>query len=209
MITLVVSGAEIGGLIPYVTTDDYRDRLTAYKAISPEDTFAVPPRSIVTIVGLPTPGDFDKNGSVDFDDYSMFARYWRQKEPSVDIAPQPNGDGKVDFKDLRILGEYWLQSMMIPRLINQAKNPNPADAAAGVSTTPVLSWTAGVGATSHDVYFGTSNPPPFICNQATTTFTPGVLNNSTNYYWRIDEVGAYGKAAGSVWNFWTKTSPPF
>ncbi len=209
LIKLVCSGAEIGGLIPYVTGADYHDSLAAYKAISPEDTFAVPARSIVTIVGLPTPGDFNKNGGVDFDDYSILARHWRQKEPSVDIAPLPNGDGIVDFKDLSILGDYWLQSMMVPRLIRQAKNPDPADGAGAVSTTPVLTWTAGVGATSHDVYFGTSNPPPFVRNQDTTTFTPGVLNSTTKYYWRIDEVGPYDKAIGEVWCFWTMMSPPF
>ena len=54
LINLVFSGAEIGGLIPYVTGADYHDSLAAYKAISPEDTFTVPARSIVTIVGMPT-----------------------------------------------------------------------------------------------------------------------------------------------------------
>jgi hypothetical protein len=208
LINLVFSGAEIGGMIPYVTGADYHDDLAAYKAISPEDNFAVPARSIVTIVGMPTLGDLNKNGSVNLEDYSILAQYWRQNEPSVDIAPLPDGDGVVDFKDLRILAEYWLKSMTTPPLLLQAKNPNPADDAGGVSTTPVLSWTPGVGATSHDIYFGTSNPPPFIRNQATTTFTHGLLNKGTKYYWRIDEVGAYGKITGTVWSFWTISGPP-
>ncbi|MHC4642282.1 MAG: hypothetical protein ACYS32_11610, partial [Planctomycetota bacterium] len=71
-----------------------------------------------------------------------------------------------------------------------------------------LSWTAGVGATSHDVYFGTSNPPPFLLNQATTTFDPGTMAYGTTYYWRIDEVDAYGTITGTAWSFTTIMSPP-
>jgi hypothetical protein len=43
----------------------------------------------------------------------------------------------------------------------QATNPSPADGATDVSTTADLSWTAGSGATSHDVYFGTTSPGTF------------------------------------------------
>ncbi|MHC4112296.1 MAG: glycoside hydrolase [Planctomycetota bacterium] len=208
LVNLVFSGAEIGGLIPYVTDADFHDSLAAYKAISPEDTFAIPARSIVTIVGMPTLGDINRNGSVDFEDYSMLAKYWKQEEPSADIAPLPNGDGIVDFKDLRILCEYWLKSMTIPPLLYQAKNPNPADGAGGIDTNADLSWTAGVGATSHNVYLGTSNPPPFIQNQSSTTFEPGTMALGARHYWRIDEVGTYGKITGTVWRFNTKGGGP-
>jgi len=43
-------------------------------------------------------------------------------------------------------------------LPGQATNPSPANGATNVSITADLSWTAGSGATSHDVYFGTSSP---------------------------------------------------
>jgi len=88
----------------------------------------------------------------------------------------------------------------------QATNPNPADAATGVSTTADLSWTAGNGATSHDVYFGTSSPGDFQGNQSGTTYDPGTMLENTTYYWRIDEVNDYGTTTGIVWSFTTGTS---
>jgi sugar lactone lactonase YvrE len=97
---------------------------------------------------------------------------------------------------------------MIPIPSHSATNPNPPNGAATVNITAELSWTADPDATSHDVYFGTSNPPPFIHNQAATTFDPGTMEYSTTYYWRIDELGAYGTIPGQVWNFTTIMSPP-
>ncbi|MHC4546740.1 MAG: hypothetical protein ACYSYL_19860, partial [Planctomycetota bacterium] len=89
---------------------------------------------------------------------------------------------------------------------HSATNPNPYDGQTAVSTTTVLSWTADPEATSHDVYFGKSNPPPFIRNQLDTTYEPDKLDTTTWYYWRIDEVGPYGTITGAVWSFKT-TSP--
>jgi O-glycosyl hydrolase len=209
LVNLVFSGAKIGGLIPYVTGSNYPDNLAAYKVLSPDDTFIIPARSIVTMVGMPTPGDFNKNGHVDFKDYSILAQHWQQEESSVDIAPLPEVDGIVDFKYLAVLCEYWLKSATIPPLLLQARDPNPYDGASGMSRTVVLSWTSGAEATSHDVYFGTSSTPPFIVNQTATTFDPGTLAFSTKYYWRIDEVGPYGTIKGTVWSFTTLMSPPF
>jgi hypothetical protein len=93
----------------------------------------------------------------------------------------------------------------------QATNPNPADGARGVSRSTTLNWTAGSDAASHDVYFGTSNPPTFQGNQSGTTFNPGfILSRNTWYYWRIDEVNASGTTTGVVWSFRTGTgsTPP-
>jgi hypothetical protein len=69
--------------------------------------------------------------------------------------------------------------------------------------TPILTWTAGDGATSHDVYFGTESPGTLQGNQAGTTFDPGTLANATTYYWRIDEKNAGGTTTGDVWSFTT------
>ncbi len=78
-----------------------------------------------------------------------------------------------------------------------------------------LRWTSEYKATSHDIYFGTTNPPPFVVNQETTEFDPGTLESDTTYYWRIDEKNANGTTTGDVWSFKTqsilagKTSNPF
>jgi glycoprotein endo-alpha-1,2-mannosidase len=88
----------------------------------------------------------------------------------------------------------------------KATNPNPANIATGVSINATLSWTAGSGATSHDVYFGTTSPGAFQRNQTDTTFSPGTLAKNTTYYWRIDEHNAGGTTTGDVWSF--TTVPP-
>jgi hypothetical protein len=85
----------------------------------------------------------------------------------------------------------------------QATNPSPANGASGVSTTADLSWTAGSNATSRDVYFGTTSPGTFQGNRTTTTFDPGTMAGSTQYYWRIDEKNDSGTTTGVVWSFTT------
>ena len=44
-------GTGLHSLIPYVTSET--ESLTAYRALDPGDTAAIPPRSVVTLVGLP------------------------------------------------------------------------------------------------------------------------------------------------------------
>ena len=86
----------------------------------------------------------------------------------------------------------------------QASAPDAADGATGVSVTPSLTWTIGDGALSHDVYFGTTNPPAFQGNQYSNTYLPmQVLNPNTTYYWRVDEKNSLGMAQGTVWSFTT------
>ncbi|HUV64361.1 MAG TPA: proprotein convertase P-domain-containing protein [Sedimentisphaerales bacterium] len=86
----------------------------------------------------------------------------------------------------------------------EATEPDPADGATDVASDAILSWTAGVKAGSHDVYFGTSSPPPFIGNQAETSYDPGILRLTSTFYWRIDEIDTDGtKHIGDVWSFST------
>ena len=87
-----------------------------------------------------------------------------------------------------------------------AGSPSPANGAASVATTSGLSWSAGSGATSYDVYFGTDSTPDageLQGNQGGTSYAPGTLAFSTTYYWRIDSVNAAGTTTGSVWSFTT------
>lgn len=135
----------------------------------------------------------------------MFAQYYRQYEPSIDVAPLPSGDLIVDNKELAALAEDWL----IEKPPGQASSPNPPDGAACSTLTPDLTWTAAPFVTSHDVYFGTNSSPPFVGNQSSTTFQPGKLEYGTLYYWRIDERNKWGMTTGQLWSFITLLQPPF
>jgi len=94
-----------------------------------------------------------------------------------------------------------------------ATNPMPADQATGISTTPTPSWTAGSGASSHDVYFAKADAglpsTPINMGQASCRiwelgYDDGLLYD-TPYVWRVDEVFADGHITqGPVWTFRTK-----
>ena len=91
-------------------------------------------------------------------------------------------------------------------------NPDPPDGRQCVDIDADLSWGAGIGAITHDVYLGTNKADvaagtgdTFKVNQPATIYDPGTLANRTTYYWRIDEVEVDGitKHTGQVWHFRT------
>ncbi len=98
----------------------------------------------------------------------------------------------------------------------KAFNPNPRDGNSGTATNSDLTWTAGVGAAAHDVYFGTKQADvaagassTFIRNQTANSYDPVTMQNDTAYYWRIDEIEANGtKHNGDVWRFRTVAEMP-
>jgi hypothetical protein len=149
--------------------------------------------------------DFVCPDGVDILDLAFFVDEWLAECNATNNfcdCTDINYDQQVDFLDFAILAEYWF----LPP--GSASNPNPADGATGVYIDTDLSWTAYSGATSHDVYFGTTNPPPFVVNQTGTTYDTGTMPNSTTYYWRIDEKNPHqGSTTGVVWSF-TTASPP-
>jgi hypothetical protein len=95
-----------------------------------------------------------------------------------------------------------------PAKPDPAHSPSPADGATEQTTDTALGWTAGSGADSHDVYFGTGPIPAFQLNQSGTSYDPGTLAPDTTYYWRIDEVNEGGTTGGSTWSFTTAALPP-
>jgi len=54
------------------------------------------------------PGDFNYNGSVDFEDLTELATYWLDYDPLVDIAPAER-DGIINFLDFAKFAESWNQ----------------------------------------------------------------------------------------------------
>ncbi len=68
----------------------------------------------------------------------------------------------------------------------------------------VLSWSAGSGATSYDVYFGPGTTPAFY-SSVTTSQVNVAVDPGSDYYWRVDAVNASGTTAGPAWSF--RTAP--
>jgi len=120
--------------------------------------------------------------------------YWRIDEV--------NGDGTTQ-------GAIWsfTTEAAPPNPPDSATSPSPGDGATEVNIDSDLSWTAGAGATSHDVYFGTNPSPASQGNQAGTSFVLGTLAYDTLYYWRIDEVNGDGTTTGATWSFTTEAAP--
>ncbi len=96
-------------------------------------------------------------------------------------------------------------------------NPYPADGAVDVTQTPILSWSPGLPAASHEVYFGTDEEAVRNATTASSeykgtkalgdeTYEPGQLAWETTYFWRIDEVNNVNPDSpwkGPVWSFTT------
>ncbi len=100
------------------------------------------------------------------------------------------------------MGEVYIgNSVEIPPSL--ASEPYPADGEEGVRTELTLGWKEGDQVQSHTIYLGKSSPPDSVASQASATYNPGALEPNTTYYWRIDEVNAYGRADGPVWSFTT------
>jgi len=84
-----------------------------------------------------------------------------------------------------------------------AGNPSPANGIDGITLNPVLTWSAGGGANSYQVYFGTTAPGDAQGSQTELSFEPGALATLITYYWRVDSINSNGITTGTVWNFTT------
>ncbi|MCU0913053.1 MAG: carbohydrate binding domain-containing protein [Planctomycetes bacterium] len=86
----------------------------------------------------------------------------------------------------------------------QARAPQPANGATGVSLDTSLNWRPGRQASSHEVFLGT-DPNALAKTQTVTdhSYTPSSLNFGTTYYWRVNEVNAV-TYPGPVWSFTTQ-----
>ncbi|MCP4263227.1 MAG: hypothetical protein GY774_37820 [Planctomycetes bacterium] len=88
-------------------------------------------------------------------------------------------------------------------------SPIPAKGAVDITQTPVLTWTPGVFADTHEVFFGTdatSLENKGSGNLGSESYEPGLLEWDTTYYWRIDETNnanADSPWTGPLWNFTT------
>ncbi|WP_367391272.1 T9SS type A sorting domain-containing protein [Lewinella sp. LCG006] len=87
-------------------------------------------------------------------------------------------------------------------LPDAASNPSPADGATNVSNVANLSWMSGGNTDDFEVYFGTSENPPLVSTQNTTTYLPD-LGANTTYFWKLIARNENGATEGPRWSFTT------
>ena len=145
--------------------------------------------------------------------------YWKIDEFEADGTTKHTGD----------VWSFTTQHIFVPVPVPircEASNPDPADGATKVPLDVVLSWTPGSiwpfeGTRFQDVYFGTNLGDVNNADTKTagvykgrqplknTSYDPGGLESSKEYYWRIDMVNVTGWVAtvlckGDLWSFTTK-----
>ena len=96
-------------------------------------------------------------------------------------------------------------------------SPDPSNGAVEVKQTQIITWSPGVYAASHQVYFGTdedavknadTGSPEYkgTGDLGAESYDPGKLELDVTYYWRIDEVNNVNPDSpwvGPVWSFTT------
>ncbi len=120
------------------------------------------------------------------------------------------------------IGNWVVEQGLLGRGNPYARGPDPKDGAMIADTWYYMSWSPGVFAVSHDVYFGenfddvndgTPGSSGFWVNQDTTMLFVGFIEYpypdglvpGTTYYWRVDEVNDTDPNSpwkGDVWSFW-------
>jgi hypothetical protein len=115
--------------------------------------------------------------------------------------PENLGTARTGF--LVVAGHVFKITQNGSNTLGVPASPSPTSGATGVSINPTLSWTAATGATSYDVYFGTSSTPVFVTNTVSTNYTPSTLTAGITYYWRVVSKNSSGSDSSAVWNFTT------
>ena len=154
--------------------------------------------------------DFDEVNNADTSTAGIYQG--RQSETTFEPGPLTLGQTyywRIDEvndadSDSPWKGPVW--SFRIKML--KASGPSPADGAQCVSLDADLSWTPGVEATSHWVYFGTTENPAFKGPMTNATYNPPQLEPDTQYYWRVDEKNGSNTWPGDLWTFRTLPSVP-
>jgi len=119
--------------------------------------------------------------------------YWRIDEVEADSTTIHKGD-------------VWSFSVAP----ETAYAPDPADGARFLNTDATVSWSAGMKAKLHHVYFGENSADVDAGTGGTykgpvigTVYTPGTLEFGKTYYWRVDEFDGVATHKGDLWSFST------
>jgi len=136
---------------------------------------------------------------------------------TITAGSNGTGNGTINFNFSANTGPARVGTLIVGGqtfTVNQAAIPPapstlvfPANGGTGVSVIPSLSWNVSGGATSYDVYFGTTPTPPLVANVTATSYSPGRLVAATTYYWQIVARNSGGTGASAVWPFTTLLHP--
>jgi hypothetical protein len=103
---------------------------------------------------------------------------------------------------LRLASNLYIAPPPVPSL------SSPANGTTGVSSPATINWTASAGATSYDVYLGTSSPPAFVANVSGTSYSASSLVPGQKYYWQVVAKNSNGTNASPIWAFTMKPRVP-
>jgi hypothetical protein len=132
---------------------------------------------------------------------------------TVDFAGVPVRYVRITAKSnwAGLVPQFGLSEVRFLYIPAHAREPQPDSGATGIDPSVVLSWRAGRGSVSHDVYVSTDSnavadgtAPSVTLSQA--SYVPPSLNLATTYYWKVVEVNAAEDPAawdGDVWSFST------
>ncbi len=132
---------------------------------------------------------------------------------ALDVAEITNYEEYVGLVDDFRIYKGELSEDQIQNLLPFAHNPHPADEADEVPVDATLTWDAGLGAVTHNLYYSTEVDPNGLVNPISVTglteaeYTLSGLSLLTTYYWSVEEVSAANTVeAIEVWSF--TTTPP-
>ncbi|HUT44926.1 MAG TPA: discoidin domain-containing protein [Sedimentisphaerales bacterium] len=158
----------------------------------------------------------------------MVSRFATSLDPDWTGGAEVTGGNVIKYDPVTgtatLVVEYWERVDSVAYVpfdisdVADAADPYPAYGATDVQTDVILSWTPGLYADRHDVYFGTDFND--VRDATATNDTSGVykgrqdsnnypvigtlnLDLGETYYWRIDEVNAPPGPTykGKIWSF--------
>jgi len=148
---------------------------------------------------------------------TLHTRYTKDRLDALAEDTNPNWGFDVVDDGARMLLSAGLGRIIEIIDSRIAGAPTPANGAVDVKQTTILTWSYGVFADSHQVYFGTdkdavknadTSSPEYkgSGNLGSESYDPGLLQWDTTHYWRIDEVNNTNPDSpwtGPLWSFTT------
>jgi hypothetical protein len=196
---------------PLATDSASTDQRRVCVALYVDSVSGVGPTLDVTVRSSPTADFATSTVRMTFDQVTATGIYWQEaRGPISDEFWRVDGTiggSSPAFRIIAAIGVGKIAAHRMPPAIPTLVAPanGATDIFAGL-----LSWSDAVDdingspATSYDVNFGTTNPPPRVSTgQAGASLDRGLLASSTTFYWQVVARNAFGTTAGPIWSFTT------